>query len=85
MEDDDYRSVEYSVQASQGTNFHFTKLLVVHDGNNAYLTEYGTVYNSSEIASYNVELAGGYIALSATAGAATTANYVVNFTANKVF
>ena len=85
LEDDDYRSVEYSVQASQGTNFHFTKLLVVHDGNNAYLTEYGTVYNSSEIASYNVELAGGYIALSATAGAATTANYVINFTANKVF
>jgi hypothetical protein len=80
-----YRSVEYSVQATQGSNFHFTKLLSIHDGSNSYLTEYGTVYNNSPVASFNVDVAGGFIRLRATAGSATTTNYVVNFTANKVF
>ena len=80
-----YRSVEYSVQATQGSNFHFTKLLAIHDGSNPYLTEYGTVYNNSPVASFNVDVAGGFIRLRATAGSATTTNYVVNFTANKVF
>ena len=81
----DYRSVEYSVQATQGSNFHFTKLLAIHDGSNPYLTEYGTVYNNSPVASFNVDVSGGFIRLRATAGSATTTNYVVNFTANKVF
>ena len=42
-----YRSVEYSIQVTQGSNFHFTKLLALHDGTDAYLTEYGTVFNTS--------------------------------------
>ena len=33
-----YRSVEYSIQVTQGSNFHFTKLLALHDGSNAYLS-----------------------------------------------
>ena len=79
-----YRSVEYSIQVTQGSNFHFTKLLALHDGSNAYLTEYGTVFNTSNLATFDVDIAGGAIRLLATAGAATTANYVVNFTTNKV-
>jgi len=80
-----YRTVEYSVQATEGTNYHFTKLLAVSDGTAAYVSEYGTVYNNSSVASFNVDVAGGYIRIVATAGAATTTNYVVNFTANKLF
>ena len=79
-----YRSVEYSIQVTQGSNFHFTKLLALHDGSNAYLTEYGTVFNTSNLATFDVDIAGGAIRLLATAGAGTTANYVVNFTTNKV-
>ena len=79
-----YRSVEYSIQVTQGSNFHFTKLLALHDGTDAYLTEYGTVFNTSNLATFDVDIAAGAIRLLATAGAATTANYVVNFTANKV-
>ena len=79
-----YRSVEYSIQVTQGSNFHFTKLLALHDGSNAYLTEYGTVFNTSNLATFDVDVAGGVIRLLATAGMGSTANYVVNFTANKV-
>jgi len=80
----EYRSVEYSIQVDQGSNFHLTKLLTIHDGTTAYLTEYGTIFNNSTIATYNVDIAGGNIRLLATAGSATAANYVVNFVANKV-
>ena len=79
-----YRSVEYSIQVTQGSNFHFTKLLALHDGSNAYLTEYGTVFNTSNLATFDVDIAGGAIRLLATAGIGSTANYVVNFTTNKV-
>ena len=79
-----YRSVEYSIQVTQGSNFFFTKLLAVHDGLNAYLTEYGTVFNTSNLATFDVDIAGGAIRLLAIANSAATANYVVNFTTNKV-
>ena len=79
-----YRSVEYSIQVTQGPNFHFTKLLALHDGSNAYLTEYGTVFNTVNLVTFDVDVAGGVIRLLATAGVGTTANYVVNFTTNKV-
>ena len=79
-----YRSVEYSIQVTQGSNFHFTKLLALHDGTDAYLTEYGTVFNTSNLATFDVDVAGGAIVLYATAGIGSTANYVVNFTTNKV-
>ncbi len=75
-----YRSVEYSIQITQGSNFHFTKLLALHDGSNAYLTEYGTVFNTSNLVTFDVDVAGGAIRLLATAGIGSTANYVVNFT-----
>ena len=79
-----YRSVEYSIQVTQGPNFHFTKLLAIHDGTDAYLTEYGTVFNTVNLATFDVDVAGAVIRLLATAGVGTTANYVVNFTTNKV-
>ena len=79
-----YRSVEYSVQATEGSNFHFTKLLAIHDGSTAYLTEYGSVFNNSAVATYNVDVAGGFIRLVATATTSTQTDYVINFTANKI-
>lgn len=80
-----YRSVEYSIQATQGSQYHYTKLLVIHNGTDTFLTEYGTVYTSSPIASYTSDIGGNFIRLRATAGAGSTAHYVVNFTTNKIF
>ena len=67
-----YRSVEYSIQVTQGPNFHFTKLLALHDGSDAYLTEYGTVFNTVNLVTFDVDVAGGVIRLLATTGVGTT-------------
>jgi len=75
-----YRSVEYLVQAVEGTNFHTTKILVVHDSTNAYLTEYGTVYNNGTVASYDVDISGANIRLLATPASSSSTTFKISFT-----
>ena len=79
-----YRSVEYTIQATQGLKYHLTKLLVVHDGLIAYNTEYGTVFTIDSLGTFDVDISGGNIRLLVTPSAATTTNYKIKFTAIKV-
>jgi hypothetical protein len=79
-----YRSVEYMIQAAQPTNFHTTKILVVHNGTTAYLTEYGTIYNSSVLADYDVDISGGNIRLLSTPASAGITTYTISFIATRV-
>jgi len=79
-----YRSVEYTIQASQGTNYHVTKLLTVHDGTLAYNSEYGTIYTNGIVGTYDVDVSGGNIRLLVTPSSASTTNYTINFIATKI-
>jgi hypothetical protein len=79
-----YRSVEYNIQATQGTNFHVTKILALHDGTNAYHNEYGTIYNNTSVATFNVDVSGGNIRLLGIGATSDQTDYVVNFTATKL-
>jgi hypothetical protein len=79
-----YRSVEYTIQATQGTNFHTTKIIALHDGSLAYPTEYGFVYNNSAVATYDVDVSGGNMRLLATPASASTTNFKINFNGIKV-
>jgi hypothetical protein len=79
-----YRSVEYTIQATEGTNFHATKILALHNGTTAYHSEYGTIYNSSSVATFDVDINGGNLRLLATGASANTTNYTINFVATKI-
>lgn len=79
-----YRSVEYTIQATQGLKYHLTKLLVVHDGLIAYHTEYGTVFTIDSLGTFDVDISGGNIRLLVTPSAAISTNYKIKFTAIKV-
>jgi len=79
-----YRSVEYTIQATEGTNFHASKILVIHNGTDAYLTEYGTIFNNSSVASFDVDISGGNIRLLSTAFSSNSTNYVIHFVATKL-
>ena len=79
-----YRSVEYTIQATEGTNFHSTKLLALHNGTTAYHSEYGTIFNNSSVASFDVDISGGNLRLLATGASASQTDYVINFTATKI-
>ena len=79
-----YRSVEYTIQATQGTNFHATKILALHNGTTAYHSEYGTIFNNSSVAAFDVDISGGNIRLLATSAVALQTDYVINFVATKL-
>jgi len=79
-----YRSVEYTIQVTEGTNYHSTKILAVHDGTTAYHSEYGTVYTNSSVATFDVDLNGGNIRLLATGSTSNSTVYKIYFTATKL-
>jgi hypothetical protein len=78
-----YRSVEYTIQATQGTNYQAVKILVIHDGTTAYDTQYGNIYNT-EVATFDVDISGGNVRLVAAASSTSTTNYTVNFIATRI-
>ena len=80
----DYRTIEYTIQATEGSNYHSTKILAIHDGSNAYHTEYGSIFNSSELATYDVDVNAGNIRVLATPASANLTRYVLKFEAMRV-
>jgi hypothetical protein len=58
-----FRSAKYTVQITSGSDYHVTEVLLLHDGSDVFITEYGTVYTNvslgnvtAAINSANVEL-----------------------------
>ena len=79
-----YRSVEYMIQATQGSNYHVTKILAIHDGTTTYPTEYGTLYTNGSLGTFDVDISGGNIRLRVTPSSSSSTSYKIKFTAIKV-
>lgn len=79
-----YRFVEFSIQASHQNDFHYTKILALQDGINAYTTEYASVYNNSTLAEYDVEIVEGDMVLSATPSTSNLIDYKVYYVTTKI-
>ena len=68
-----YRTAEYLVQATSGAFYHSTKILLLHDGTNVWITEYGEVWTSARLLTLSASISGGNLSLLATpTNAATT-------------
>jgi hypothetical protein len=61
-----YAAAEVLVTATEGGERHITKLLITHDGSTAVATEYGVVYTSTELATFDVSIAGSNLELRTT-------------------
>jgi hypothetical protein len=79
-----YRSVEYMIQATQGSNYHVTKILAIHDGTTTYPTEYGTLYTNGSLGTFDADISGGNIRLRVTPSSSSSTSYKIKFTAIKV-
>jgi hypothetical protein len=79
-----YRFVEFNIQASHQNDFHYTKILALQDGTNAYTTEYASVYNNNSLALYDVKIIDGNISLNATPSTSNLINYKVYFVATRI-
>ncbi|RPG31761.1 MAG: hypothetical protein CBB72_011385 [Muricauda sp. TMED12] len=62
-----YRSAEYLVSASHGSaGYHTTKVLLMHDGTNTYISEYGTIYTNASLLSLSSDFTSGNVRLVCT-------------------
>ena len=73
------------IQATQGTNYHVTKILAIHDGTTTYPTEYGTLYTNGSLGAFDVDISGGNIRLRVTPSSSSSTSYKIKFTAIKVW
>lgn len=58
-----YRSAKYFVQISSGSNYQSSEVLVVHNGTESYLTEYGFVQTNGTLANVETRIEGGLVKL----------------------
>ena len=61
-----YRSAQYQIQITQGSNYHVTTLNVLHDGTTVYLNEFGTIRTGAALASFDADINSGSVRVRAT-------------------
>ena len=72
-----FSGAEYTVTATEGTDRQITKLLVTHDGSTAIATEYGVVFTSTELATFDVEIDGFLVKLNVNSSSASSTVYKI--------
>ena len=61
-----YRSAQYQVQITRGSIYQMTTINVLHDGTNAYLSEFGTIRTGVNLATFDADINSGSLRLLAT-------------------
>jgi hypothetical protein len=69
---EDYRSAKYLVQMTNGTDYHVTEVLLMHDGTDVYITEYGTMYTNNSLGTLSADISGSYVRLLVTPANSTS-------------
>jgi hypothetical protein len=72
-----YRAARYVIAMTEGSDFHSTELMLVHDGTNVTLTAYGTLKSGSVLATFDADISGSDLRLRITP--ATTSSTVTKF------
>jgi len=58
-----YRSANYQVQVTRGSNYNMTTVNVIHDGTTTYMTEYGTINQPIGVATFSSDISSGALRL----------------------
>ena len=76
-----YRSVNYQIQVTEGTNYNMTTINVIHDGTTTYMTEYGTINHPVGVATFSTDISGGALRLLGYPSSTNSTTFKVIFTA----
>lgn len=68
-----YRSVKYLVQITQGTNYQFSEIVVVHNGTTTTMTEFAVVETNGALGTFTADISTGNARLLVAMGSATSA------------
>ena len=61
----DFRAARYIVAITEGSKFHSTEIMLVHDGSSVTMTQYGTL-KSHSLATFDADVSGSDIRLLCT-------------------
>ena len=61
-----FRAARYVIAMSEGSDFHSTELMLIHDGTNVTLTAYGTLKSGSALATFDADISGSDLRLRIT-------------------
>lgn len=79
-----YNGGEFIVKATNSTNIEITKVLVITDGTNVYMTTYGDVFVSSDLVAIDFTYTGANVNMVVTPVAGTTGTTTVKVTGTLV-
>jgi len=66
-----YTSAKYIVQVVQAGNIHTEELMVIQDGTDVYISEYGIVTNNGQLGTFDGSISGGNVLITFTPSSAT--------------
>ena len=73
-----YRSAKYHIQASQGTNYHATEVMVIHNSTNAYFSQFGDIYTNTSLFNLSVDTNSGNVRLRVTPASASSTSFKIS-------
>lgn len=56
-------TVKYMCQIKHNTDIHATEIILMHNGTNVYMTEYGTIYSNGSLGTFNASINSGSVSL----------------------
>ena len=70
-----YRAAKYTIVITQGTAYQMTNVNVLHDGTNAYVSEFGTMLagTTTDLCTFDASISSGTLSLKVTMASATSA------------
>ena len=79
-----YRSVNYQVQVTRGTNYNMSTINIIHDGTNTYMSEYGIINQPIGVATFSSDISSGSLRLIGHPAFSSETTFKVVFTALEV-
>ena len=61
-----YRSAQYQIQVTRGSQYHVTTMNLLHDGTNVFMSEFGTIKTGVSLATFDADINSGNVRLLAT-------------------
>ena len=77
----EYQSVEFKIQVIDSSTFNSTVVRAMHDGTNAYVSEYGTIQVAAGIATFSADINSGSLRLLAYPASSGLTTFNVVYTA----
>ena len=67
-----YRSAKYQVQMTSGSSYHMIELILIHDDTTVYLSQYGEIFSTASLGTFDSTITGSTLSLFVTAANAIT-------------